>query len=1384
LRSTLTLQGPYQASTSLSTNYWGVDFVFDDRRAILDQSHFPREPAFLPRVLAALTGVSTDDEIDVQLVGDTMPDVFDYFSDLPYVTIVAPPGSFIGAGVENGKPVVEAAFDIELPGSVVIPRRTRGIVLSTEDADDELTVVSWRLRQPAWNLLVEILRGAANLTPAKSTLTGTLRLKLVDLGVQGDLSQILSAGLKFLRCVLRSPDVANRFISEVAFPGDVFPGQALLDLSLGVASGRVDIAAAQHAIEILQSLLLTGSMEIWQGFRASGFFDSHSRRQGSVASLIQSDAMRGQHGLTVSLLRLVRSIASANSGDPLVVRSAMKLIHSEIWSQFSGWRYRDVSERYEIAALLTNIFDTVLRHPLSEDGKSPSPAAAYLINVFISSASLLTYKPLVDVFNQAVPLATKLVGSRRWSDAAAVFDTFDHSASLLATLVRLAPSLGIATSALPYSVFASTVVHPNGERVQLVDALFDLISQPSLQATSLRLVIRLLKVYLETASRDASRPSLAGMLRHAEKTCELVADVAYNSALNDVKPDAWALLGVIIATQPGCAFFCFGTPNNKKDDKDKDTSIAGPLKLAIDEVLEWETLMRDGPRALAAILGYCQAVIECPSAATSVTALRANGEFWKAINDICVKNVPLPSSFSEHIAIEVQDYSYRVQAKANATALFASELSLVLDMDGPETKAQSLALSMFRNASVLQDAVLAAVHSSCDPELHAGEDASLRDNKVEIVRERTICLPDERDYGVDYLYDGRPLIFNDPERQSAVTRSLAILNLNWSQLDADIAFTKAWRSLAEMVSTWTAGDALAAKATLTAAGAAAAVLAQEDRGGDVMLAIQTERLGILSTLLETALDVEHEVSDTKAIKELAGNVRKIVESSLFSPIISLRHKNLPPIHRPVLRLLLVLSQANNGGAEFEVREVLFDCGTTLALEAADIVLDTIVSEPTAASEQDLALVVALLCEITRVESSSVSSAFLDKLQQVNLISRSLEVIVRTRPVNDVLPAHFHTILLLHLAIASSGPTAERLAVSGVLPAYADNVIAIAAEQARIDTDNESFHRAWCGMLMVVKALLSSLPSVTSFARSDVVPFTRVVMPQLLRAMAWDGETPLSCPTLDELELAVDVFYGLASALGSGSGSGSNSGSGSASAALLDDYAVPAMDLLRGVRFALSHPHRFCGLIVPATEEEQAALEKELQTVEGQKDDVNLVNLVQLPTIAARTKTLLGITRTVLVTLVGVTHAWDMLDGEAPPRPEYVLPFDDDSLSASNDPVGVVNDLFLLVCALLPKLALGDRGPTRQAAEAAALLALTQLLVRRALMPDDELTDDSMEVDSLSASKRRRSSMVKTHRAAQIRSELEGDVRGMLISEAGENKVLEVLQGVAVSRFPE
>jgi nuclear pore complex protein Nup188 len=233
------------------------------------------------------------------------------------------------------------------------------------------------------------------------------------------------------------------------------------------------------------------------------------------------------------------------------------------------------------------------------------------------------------------------------------------------------------------------------------------------------------------------------------------------------------------------------------------------------------------------------------------------------------------------------------------------------------------------------------------------------------------------------------------------------------------------------------------------------------------------------------------------------------------------------------------------------------------------------------------------------------------------------------------------VLLLHLALATDPLAAEKLAVSGVLAAYSDNGIALAAENAQIEPPIETapytIHGSWYSMLLVVKALLSSLPDSRSFIRSDITPFIRVGTEQMLRALTWTGDTPLTTSALDEMQITLDIFYGISQAVSGGSDG------------ILSSIGGPIIDLLRGMREAFEHPMELSQTIVPSSEEEHHSLGEELDALAEKQANIDLVALLdqtKMPVVAARVERLLRVTATALMTLVNLTRVWPTLkDGE-------------------------------------------------------------------------------------------------------------------------------------------
>lgn len=564
------------------------------------------------------------------------------------------------------------------------------------------------------------------------------------------------------------------------------------------------------------------------------------------------------------------------------------------------------------------------------------------------------------------------------------------------------------------------------------------------------------------------------------------------------------------------------------------------------------------------------------------------------------------------------------------------------------------------------------------------------------------------------------------------------LNLNWSMLEADVSLTRAFRELAEGVSAWVDGDALAAKAAMRAAAVVGEIAAEERRQGDVLLAVQTERLTIMALLLEIG-------DNDDLLGTICSQVRMIIETS--SPISSMRQPNLPPIHRPALRILQSLFARLATRPMSISIESTVEVGGSFILEAADIALDS-VSRGTGAPS-DLALTITPFCNMINLRST----VWLDKLSSSNLIMRSLELITRVRIQSDNVPAYLPSILLLHLALANHPGAAEKLATSGILPTYSNNVIAIQAEYGKIvpDVGEYSVHSAWCGMLLVIKTLLASLPETATFIRSDVIPFIRLTTAQTIRSMTWDPESPLSLPALQEMQSTVELFHSISS-IGSTS--------------LLADFASSSLPLLISIRFALNHPRLLSTQIAPSTEEEQSQLHAELEAVDGQQE-VNLVNFGKTPILAGRTAELVSTARTILLALVGLSGAWGIMSGQKEADEGLMIISEDEVSSTSTDPIGIFNDFQSIANTLSEQISANtDEGTSllrvsHQLAEAGNLLSASQIYVRKVLLPTQS---DEGRNEKSSQSKGGRVSLgsgSERDRAEALLREVEGDWRGII-----------------------
>jgi hypothetical protein len=249
---------------------------------------------------------------------------------------------------------------------------------------------------------------------------------------------------------------------------------------------------------------------------------------------------------------------------------------------------------------------------------------------------------------------------------------------------------------------------------------------------------------------------------------------------------------------------------------------------------------------------------------------------------------------------------------------------------------------------------------------------------------------------------------------------------------------------------------------------------------------------------------------------------------------------------------------------------------------------------------------------------------------------------------------------------------------------------------------------------------------------------------MLKALTWTGEGPMTTSALDEMQVTLDIFYGISQAVSGGSDG------------ILSSIGTPLVELLRGMREAFEHPLELSQTIVPSSEEEHQSLSQELDALADRQAGIDLVALLdqtKVPVIAARVERLLRVSMTIMMTLVNLTRVWPSLkDGER--LEQTILQSEvglgdlyhgsmtneqDETVSMQSDPVAILTDLGSTMSSLL------DRSPATISVrpmlytilELSAMLSTAQIFTRHASDPEE--SSDDMDI-KMGEEKNRRTSL--------------------------------------------
>ena len=814
-------------------------------------------------------------------------------------------------------------------------------------------------------------------------------------------------------------------------------------------------------------------------------------------------------------------------------------------------------------------------------------------------------------------------------------------------------------------------------------------------------------LYALCASLSVTQPSPATILGHLSNPEVTVAsfvrivqhpyeDLALRNAV-------WNFIALAVDKEPALANLFvtgqFRIPNNKgkgkqntKSQEEESKKHMSALEVASDTLSRWKDLWEANPQLLASVFRFIDIVwrhgLEHKSL---IDATRGNDEFWTSVVAVVREELgPDPDYETEtfvvldnerrsnlHEAVSVQ--SYRNMVKSYAVRIIGQDIFLQPQPGSCEPAKKPLSYSKlapaFKAEDQLNELILEAESTSYDPSLHDKLAVQLAQDfpGLSLHHLQSQNLSDEREFGDDYSFSMELLRSRLQQCASGdagadavekVEMTVTSLNLNLSLTHAQTALADSWQFLLRQVLPFVRPEPAIRSNLLSLSATISGDLALEKRSGDMMAKLHGTRLNLLLSILEVVW-----FSDSDSDKHvdyfmtLVDNMHKVLLNEAQPPSQSFLGQLSVPFHQSLLQVIyFCVRQSRNLAKRPKVLNAsrrlivsgLLEATLPLIIDALRLTFNSARTRLDLDLDRDMELLVAVFEQCTRSDISVSSLTWLTRCQETDVIKSSLELLTRTDLIGltDLpllrtrrQPLYAPHILLFHMAVVSIPSGAERFASEGVISAYSNNGISLAASSGLIDVvlpelpgERSPAHKAYCSMIAVVSAIVSALRRQHHFFDAEACGFVQLYGKQIVRALSWSVGDPITLPLLEEMEQVVNLFYALA-----------ESAPPAASpnpvvVKVLRVFTTHALMLLQQLNYALTHPNHIASLLEPVTAEERALLEKE-PTAASSLSSVNMTDLQKHPLTARLVHRLFRLSSSVLSTLISISRAYDVLLGE-------------------------------------------------------------------------------------------------------------------------------------------
>ncbi|KAG2172240.1 hypothetical protein INT43_004781 [Umbelopsis isabellina] len=679
----------YMDQRDLCLKFWKEDFDETDQTSLLATAanRFPLQFTNLTDLLASLTG-SEGAKHESNIFQQPAKNVFQYLSNMNAITAMLPDSVTLQSEEADGGVIVWANEPILITGSLpgrklVIPSGQKARLLS---AAGEKRIVRWNAQYSGWLLLSLVFEGFVRDRSTSQTETSVFDF---ENQLSGQNLDVVVSILEFLRRTLEaSPSLGPKLVAHIEqasiqqLPND--PNSIATPLNLITLLQSVINTCASHptklvsamtpALRCLTALLPYFRDDIWSYLVCAPILprmDQLRTQYAFSSSLAMTDASlqiqhilatvectNGQFPLLIAFLDLVKALvhdiqrqwwldaksiaekdnfSASRRMQSEVLAHCLHFLMLDVFPAYSGWRYKLVSERFDIGIKILQIFLEVAQ-------KFKAVASAHnmyivnikdrLINNFLVQGNAYQISPLLDILATGTMMAD--ARSRHQPQEALKIERLTVLAyifvkKLLTLRLKMIASFDkVEPSSLERFMLERTVGDNKQDLILIIAKHVQYPYNSDLPALATDILTRLFRL----AYSWKTVPSFVGFFGDSEQAQKIIR--SYLTLAKDTRrqefllTSIWQFITAVVETQPGLAILFLecgeyvmpspksavrlleeektkqGTQLSNKPNGDGQTPDSA-IRVAVDLLTDWQRLLTDKPTVLSNILRFLAA---------------------------------------------------------------------------------------------------------------------------------------------------------------------------------------------------------------------------------------------------------------------------------------------------------------------------------------------------------------------------------------------------------------------------------------------------------------------------------------------------------------------------------------------------------------------------------------------------------------------------------------------------------------------------------------------------------------------------------------------------------------------------------------------------------